>query len=57
MVRQFEWTRRSHLVVALSLATAANATEEESSRGAWAGSLARALLDARNVAVVVSEDT
>ena len=59
MVRQFEETRRSHLVVALSLATANYATEEEFEMAvSVAGSLgARAIRDARNVAVVVSEKT
>ena len=59
MVRQFEETRRSHLVIALSLATANYATEEEFEMAvSVAGSLgARAIRDARNVAVVVSEKT
>jgi uncharacterized protein (DUF58 family) len=59
MVRQFEETRRSHLVIALSLATANYATEEEFEMAvSVAGSLgARAIRDARNVAVIVSEKT
>lgn len=59
MVRQFEETRRSHLVIALSLATANYATEQEFEMAvSVAGSLGvRAIRDARNVAVVVSEKT
>lgn len=59
MVRQFEETRRSHLVIALSLATANYATEDEFEMAvSVAGSLgARAIRDARNVSVVVSEKT
>jgi len=59
MVRQFEETRRSHLVIALSLATANYATQEEFEMAvSVAGSLgARAIRDARNVSVVVSERT
>ncbi|TXN28566.1 DUF58 domain-containing protein [Lacisediminihabitans profunda] len=59
MVRQFEETRRSHLVIALSLATANYATDEEFEMAvSVAGSLgARAIRDARNVSVVVSEKT
>ncbi len=59
MVRQFEETRRSHLVIALSLATPNYATEEEFEMAvSVAGSLGvRAIRDARNVAVVVSEKT
>ena len=59
MVRQFEETRRSHLVIALSLATANYATDEEFEMAvSVAGSLGvRAIRDARNVAVVVSEKT
>ena len=59
MVRQFEETRRSHLVIALSLATSNYATEEEFEMAvSVTGSLgARAIRDARNVAVVVSEKT
>ena len=56
MVRQFEETRRSHLVVALSLATADYATEEEFELAvSVAGSLGvRAIRDGRTVSVVVS---
>jgi uncharacterized protein (DUF58 family) len=59
MVRQFEETRRSHLVIALSLATANYATEEEFELAvSVAGSLgARAIRDARTVSVVTSELT
>jgi uncharacterized protein (DUF58 family) len=59
MVRQFEETRRSHLVIALSLASSDSATEDEFEMAvSVAGSLgARAIRDARNVAVVVSEKT
>ncbi|MBK4347516.1 DUF58 domain-containing protein [Lacisediminihabitans sp. G11-30] len=59
MVRQFEETRRSHLVIALSLATPNYATEEEFEMAvSVAGSLgARAIRDARTVSVVVSERT
>jgi uncharacterized protein (DUF58 family) len=59
MVRQFEETRRSHLVIALSLSTANYATDEEFEMAvSVAGSLgARAIRDARNVSVVVSEKT
>ena len=59
MVRQFEETRRSHLVIALSLATANYATQEEFEMAvSVAGSLgARAIRDARTVSVVVSERT
>ncbi len=59
MVRQFEETRRSHLVIALSLATADFATQEEFEMAvSVAGSLgARAIRDARTVSVVVSEQT
>lgn len=59
MVRQFEETRRSHLVVSLSLATAdyANSREFELAVSV-AGSLgARAIRDAREVSVVVGERT
>lgn len=59
MVRQFEETRRSHLVVALSIAAAdyANETEFELAVSV-AGSLGvRAIRDARNVSVVVGERT
>ena len=59
MVRQFEETRRSHLVIALSLATSNYATQEEFEMAvSVAGSLgARAIRDARTVSVVVSERT
>jgi uncharacterized protein (DUF58 family) len=59
MVRQFEETRRSHLVIALSLAGSNYATEEEFELAvSVTGSLgARAIRDARNVSVVVSEKT
>ncbi|CAN5619847.1 DUF58 domain-containing protein [soil metagenome] len=59
MVRQFEETRRSHLVIALSLASADYQTEEEFEMAvSVAGSLgARAIRDARTVTVVTSELT
>lgn len=59
MVRQFEETRRSHLVIALSLSTAEYASDEEFELAvSVVGSLgARAIRDARNVSVVVSEKT
>lgn len=59
MVRQFEQTRRSHLVVALSLATGDYASEEEFELGvSVAGSLGvRAIRDGRTVSVVVSTIT
>lgn len=59
MVRQFEQTRRSHLVVALSLATPDYATEEEFELAvSVAGSLGvRAIRDGRTVSVVVSTVT
>ncbi len=59
MVRQFEETRRSHLVIALSLATADYASDEEFEMAvSVAGSLgARAIRDARTVTVVASEIT
>lgn len=59
MVRQFEETRRSHLVVALSLAAADYADEEEFELAvSVAGSLGvRAIRDVRNVSVVVSART
>jgi uncharacterized protein (DUF58 family) len=59
MVRQFEETRRSHLMIALSLAGSNYATEEEFELAvSVTGSLgARAIRDARNVSVVVSEKT
>ena len=59
MVRQFEETRRSHLVIALSLASRDYATEEEFELAvSVAGSLGtRAIRDARTVTVVASETT
>ncbi len=59
MVRQFEETRRSHLVVALSLASSDYTTEEEFELAvSVAGSLgSRAIRDARTVTVVASELT
>jgi uncharacterized protein (DUF58 family) len=59
MVRQFEQTRRSHLVVALSLASADYAADEEFELAvSVAGSLGvRAIRDGRTVSVVVGEQT
>ncbi|CAN5366348.1 DUF58 domain-containing protein [soil metagenome] len=59
MVRQFEETRRSHLVIALSLATSDYASDDEFELAvSVAGSLgARAIRDARTVTVVASEVT
>jgi uncharacterized protein (DUF58 family) len=59
MVRQFEQTRRSHLVVALTLATGDYASEEEFELAvSVAGSLGvRAIRDGRTVSVVVSSIT
>jgi uncharacterized protein (DUF58 family) len=59
MVRQFEETRRSHLVVALSLASADYATDAEFELAvSVAGSLgARAIRDTRDVSVVVGGKT
>jgi uncharacterized protein (DUF58 family) len=59
MVRQFEETRRSHLLVALSLSEADYATDEEFELAVSAtGSLGvRAMLDARTVSVVASAET
>ncbi len=56
MVRQFEQTRRSHLVVGLSLCTADFSSEEEFELAvSVAGSLGvRAVRDGRTVSVVVS---
>lgn len=56
MVRQFEETRRSHLVVALSIASIDFASDAEFELAvSVAGSLgARAIRDARDVSVVVS---
>ncbi|AGW41399.1 hypothetical protein O159_13230 [Leifsonia xyli subsp. cynodontis DSM 46306] len=59
MVRQFEETRRSHLLVALSLSAADYASEEEFELAVSAtGSLGvRAMLDSRTVSVVASAET
>jgi uncharacterized protein (DUF58 family) len=59
MVRQFEESRRSHLMVALSLAEADYATDDEFEMAvSAAGSLGvRAIRDARTVSVVASEVT
>jgi uncharacterized protein (DUF58 family) len=59
MVRQFEETRRSHLVVALSLASSDYGSDDEFELAvSVAGSLgARAIRDARTVTVVASETT
>lgn len=59
MVRQFEQTRRSHLLVALSLSSADYADEEEFELAvSAAGSLGvRAIVDSRTVAVVASAET
>jgi uncharacterized protein (DUF58 family) len=59
MVRQFEETRRSHLVVALSLATGDFGSDDEFEMAvSVAGSLGvRAIQDARTVSVVASELT
>lgn len=59
MVRQFEETRRSHLLIALSLATTDYASEYEFEMAvSVAGSLgAQAIRDARTVTVVASEQT
>lgn len=59
MVRQFEETRRSHLVIALSLATGDYASDEEFEMAvSVAGSLGiRAIRDVRNVSVVASAQT
>jgi uncharacterized protein (DUF58 family) len=59
MVRQFEQTRRSHLVIALSLAAADYAIDEEFELAvSVAGSLgARAIREIREVSVIVSEKT
>lgn len=59
MVRQFEETRRSHLLVALSVAEADYASEDEFEMAvSVAGSLgARAIRDTRDVSVVVGETT
>ncbi|PJJ61564.1 DUF58 domain-containing protein [Compostimonas suwonensis] len=59
MVRQFEETRRSHLIVALSLSNGDFASDEEFELAvSVAGSLGvRAIRDSRTLAVVVSEKT
>ena len=59
MVRQFEETRRSHLVVALSLATGDYATDEEFELAVSAAASlgARAIRDTRTLSVVASERT
>jgi uncharacterized protein (DUF58 family) len=59
MVRQFEETRRSHLIVALSIASIDFGSDEEFELAvSVAGSLgARAIRDAREVSVVVSAVT
>ncbi len=59
MVRQFEETRRSQLVVALTLASADYRTDDEFEMAvSVTGSLGvRAIRDLRNVSVVVSEKT
>jgi uncharacterized protein (DUF58 family) len=59
MVRQFEETRRSHLVIAQSLAKSDYANDEEFEMAvSVTGSLGvRAIRDARNVSVVVGETT
>ena len=59
MVRQFEETRRSHLVIALSLASSDYANDDEFELAvSVAGSLGvRAIRDARTVSVVVGERT
>lgn len=59
MIRQFEETRRSHLVIALSLSTSDYGTEAEFEMAvSVAGSLGtRAIRDARDISVVVGEET
>jgi uncharacterized protein (DUF58 family) len=59
MVRQFEQTKRSHLVIALSLSSGDYAIDEEFELAvSVAGSLgARAIRDTRDVSVIVSERT
>ncbi len=59
MVRQFEETRRSHLMIALSLASSDYATDDEFELAvSVTGSLGvRAIRDTRTVTVVASEDT
>jgi uncharacterized protein (DUF58 family) len=59
MVRQFEETRRSHIVIAQSLARSDYANDEEFEMAvSVTGSLGvRAIRDARDISVVVSETT
>lgn len=59
MVRQFEQTRRSHLLVALSLSRADYADDDEFELAvSAAGSLGvRAIRDARTVSMLVSDET
>lgn len=59
MVRQFEETRRSHLMIALTLASSDYATDDEFELAvSVTGSLGvRAIRDTRTVTVVASEDT
>ena len=59
MVRQFEETRRSHLMIALSLASADYANDDEFELAvSVTGSLGiRAIRDTRTVTIVASEDT
>lgn len=59
MVRQFEQTRRSHIVIALSLSQSDYATDDEFEMAvSVAGSLgSRAIREIREVSVVVSEKT
>jgi uncharacterized protein (DUF58 family) len=59
MVRQFEETRRSHLVISLSLASADYHSEEEFELAvSVAGSIGiRAIRDARDVSVLASDET
>ena len=59
MVRQFEQTRRSHIVIALSLSSADYASDDEFELAvSVAGSLgSRAIREIREVSVVVSEKT
>jgi uncharacterized protein (DUF58 family) len=59
MVRQYEETRRSHLVIAMSLATQDYANDDEFEMAvSVTGSLgARAIRDTRELSVVVSERT
>ncbi|HEX4058478.1 MAG TPA: DUF58 domain-containing protein [Galbitalea sp.] len=59
MVRQFEETRRSHIVIAQSLASSDYANDHEFEMAvSVTGSLGvRAIRDARNISIVVSETT